>query len=175
MQLPGKKILMVVAPDRFRDEELFVPRDLFESLGARVTVASTRTGGARGMLGGRATALAAIDHVRADDYDAVLLVGGDGAAEHLWPHSRLRALVRQAQETDTLLGAICLAPVVLVRAGVVAGGEIAVWRSPEALAELERAGVRPAAQDVVCAGRIITGNGPEAAERWARAVVTALS
>lgn len=174
MRLPGKKILMVVAPEQFRDEELFVPRDLFESLGAHVTVASTRTGGARGMLGGRATALAAIDHVRVDDYHAVLLIGGDGAPEHLWPNQRLQALVRQAHESDTVLGAICLAGVVLARAGVV-DGEVAVWRSPEALAELAAAGVRPAEQDVVCAGRVITGSGPQAADRWARAVIEALS
>jgi protease I len=175
MRLPGKKILMVVAPEQFRDEELFVPRELFESLGARVTIASTRTGGARGMLGGNATVLAAIDHVRVDDNDAVLLIGGDGAAEHLWGHPRLRALVRQAHEAGTLLGAICLAPVVLASAGVVDGGEVAVWRSPEALAELAAAGVRPAAQDVVCAGRVITASGPQVADRWARAVVDALS
>ena len=170
MKLPGKKILMIVAPESFRDEELFVPRRLFESLGAQVTVASTRTGRARGMLGGRATATRLIDHLRVDDFDAILIVGGDGAQEYLWPHNGLRALVQQAAASEKVIGAICLAPVVLARAGLLEGGEAALWRCPATLEELDRAGVRVADQDVLCAGRTITGSGPLVAERWAQAI-----
>jgi protease I len=175
MQLCGRHLLMVVAPTDYRDEELAVPRRLFEAAGARVTVASTRTGGTRGMRGGRAVALAAIDRVRVDDVDAVLIVGGDGARVHLWDHAGLLTLVRQAQALGKLLGAICLAPVVLARAGLVTGGEVSVWRSPEALAELDRCRVRAAAAEVTVAGRIVTANGPEAAQRWASAIIAALT
>ena len=38
--LEGKKILMVIAQQDFRDEELFKPREVFESAGASVFVAA---------------------------------------------------------------------------------------------------------------------------------------
>jgi len=38
-ELSGKRILMVIAPDKFRDEELFTPREYFLARGAKVEVA----------------------------------------------------------------------------------------------------------------------------------------
>ena len=38
--LEGKKILMVIAQQDFRDEELFKPKEVFESAGASVFVAA---------------------------------------------------------------------------------------------------------------------------------------
>ncbi|OGQ86858.1 MAG: hypothetical protein A2289_13850 [Deltaproteobacteria bacterium RIFOXYA12_FULL_58_15] len=175
MKLVGKKALMVIAPAGFQDEELFVPRQLLESAGVSVTVASTRTGGLKGMMGGRATAMTTVDRVNVGLFDAVLLVGGDGARDHLWSHSRLQALVREASKAGKIVGAICLAPVVLARAGLLADKETAVWRSPEALAELKEARVRVADADVLHAGNLITANGPLAAERWANAIIAAIA
>ena len=52
--LAGKKILMIVAPERFRDEEYAVPHAHFIGLGAKVTVASLKKGMATGMFGVKA-------------------------------------------------------------------------------------------------------------------------
>jgi protease I len=126
------------------------------------------------MLGGNVAARAAIDMVRVDEYDAVLLVGGDGAQVSLWTHAGLHSVLRQARDRDAVIGAICLAPVALARAGLV-DGETAVARSPASLHELESRGVRVAAQDVLVSGRVITASGPQVAEQWARAVIAALA
>jgi len=175
MRLAGKKILMVVAPEGFRDEELLTPRALFEAAGAVVTVASTRSGQACGMKGARVVATANVDVSRASDFDAVLLVGGAGAETFLWAHPGLRTLVTDARREERLLGAICLAPVVLARAGLLKNIDTTVWPSPNAESEIRRAGGRLKDDAVVCADRIITGRGPEAAELWAQAIVRAMS
>ncbi|MFQ6099297.1 MAG: DJ-1/PfpI family protein, partial [Armatimonadota bacterium] len=49
--LQGKSVLLVVASGNFRDEEYAEPRRALEAAGARVTVASSRLGTLRGMLG----------------------------------------------------------------------------------------------------------------------------
>ena len=54
-RLTGNKILMVIAPDQFRDEELLTPKEVLTQSGATVVVASTQTGEAKGMLGARVT------------------------------------------------------------------------------------------------------------------------
>ena len=97
MSLPGKHILMVVAPCDFRDEELFVPRAIFERKRARVTIASTRTGCALGSLGGRTTATVLIDKAGAKPLDALILVGGD--------ISDLAALQLEMNDTARMLAA----------------------------------------------------------------------
>ena len=50
------RILMVVAPERFRDEELFDTRDALEAAGHQITVASTRLGQCPGSRGGHVIA-----------------------------------------------------------------------------------------------------------------------
>ncbi len=175
MRLAGRRVLLVAAPVGFRDEELLVPRQALERLGAQVTVASTRTGQIVGLLGARLLATASLDRVRLEAFDALLVAGGDGAATYLWGHEGLLALVRRAHAAGQVVAAICLAPVVLARAGLVTGGEVAVYRSPEALAELERLEVRPSASAVLVSGRIITANGPEAAAAWTEAIAAALA
>ncbi len=111
--LAGKHILMIIARNGFRDEELFEPKELFEKLGARVTVASSRAGECKGMLGAVVRAEKALGDVDANDFDAVVFVGGVGAKE-LFDHERAHELARGAK----VLGAICLAPAILARAGV---------------------------------------------------------
>jgi len=175
VRLAGKKILLVVAPRDFRDEELFVTRAILERAGATLTLASLRTGQVRGMLGGRATATALVDGVPADRFDAIGLIGGDGAREHLWPSSALRRLVLEADGSERVLGAICLAPVVLARAGLVAGRDATVWPATDAEDELRRAGAHLVREPWVRAGRVLTASGPQATESFAAALVDALT
>ena len=75
------KILAVIAPERFRDEELFVPQAFLTEKGWDVTIASTKTGVATGMLGGTATATITIGQADASDYQALIVVGGYGSVE----------------------------------------------------------------------------------------------
>lgn len=53
-RLEGVQVVMVIAPEQFRDEELSVPQEAFLAEGARVRTASTRLGEAKGMLGATA-------------------------------------------------------------------------------------------------------------------------
>ena len=79
-----------------------------------------------------------------------------------------------AFELNKLVGAICLAPVVLARAGLLTGIPTSVWPSPGAEDEIRRAGGQLTGGAVACAGRLITARGPEAAGRWAEMIVRAL-
>ena len=52
MDLGNTKVQLVAAQEGFRDEELFVPEDVFSDAGAFVDIASNDTRTAHGMLGG---------------------------------------------------------------------------------------------------------------------------
>ena len=87
-----RRLLFVIAPERFRDEELAEPRRAAEQAGHQVMTASTRPGAAAGMLGARVTIDLLVSSARADDVDALVIVGGAGAPPHLWDHEPLRFL-----------------------------------------------------------------------------------
>lgn len=171
MAAAPRRILYVIAPERFRDEELAVPKRALESAGHRVLVASTRAGEAVGMLGARVVPDLTIAQARASDVDALVIAGGAGAPTHLWDSSPLVSLIRNLHADGKPLGAICLAPPVLARAGALDGRRATTFPTDRAIAELKRFGASYVQEPVVRDGTIITASGPEAAEAFGAALV----
>jgi len=114
------KVLMIIAPRNFRDEELFQPKEELEKTGNSVTIASTTTDIATGMLGGTAKPDLTINNVDVDDYDAVVFVGGTGSSVY-FKDPRAHEIARTANEKGKLIGAICIAPSTLANAGLLRG------------------------------------------------------
>jgi protease I len=108
----GKKILLVIAQEQFRDEECFVPKQLFEAAGAEVTVAAESTKTAIGTLGGSIKPDIRISDARIDDYDAIVISGGSGSKKYLWDNKALQKLVKEADAQKKIVSAICVSPVV---------------------------------------------------------------
>ncbi len=174
-RLTGTRILMVIAPDQFRDEELLEPKKIFLEEGAQVVVASTRDGEAKGMLGARCQPDTLLAKASAGDYDAIVVVGGMGSPQHLWDCADLHRLLKEMDREEKVISGICLSGAALARAGVLAGREATVWPAPESLAALNAGKARYKKEPVVCDGRVITANGPEAARQFGQAIVKELA
>lgn len=173
--MASKNILMIVAPERFRDEEFFEPRAVFESKGYQVTVGSTRLGKAAGALGGEVDVDILIDDASADDYEAITISGGGGSKVFLWENQKLHALLNDAFDKGKIVSAICIAPVVLAKAGLLEGKAASVFPADDAIAEMKKAGANLKEQAVVKDGKIITGNGPECAAEFGETIAAAIS
>ena len=169
--LSGKKILVILPPRQFRDEEYQKPKALFDDSGARVTVASSALAPAQGMLGTVVTPDASIKDVKATDFDAVLLVGGIGS-NAFWHHEIVHNLVKESVRAGKVVGAICLAPVTLANAGLLEGKPATAYPSAESY--LKWKGATYTGSSVEIAGNIVTAKGPESAEEFARAVARLL-
>ena len=162
---------MVVAPRDFRDEEVFEPKAAFEAAGAEVVVASEAAGRARGCLGGWVVVDAAMAEVRARELDAVVFAGGTGSRAFLQSRSAWR-LCRDAVEERRVLAAICLAPGILARAGVLAGRRATAFA--DARPELEAGGAVWVEGPVCVDGKLITATGPQVAKEFARAILAGI-
>lgn len=169
--LTGKKILFILPPRQFRDEEYQKPRALFEESGAQVTVASSTAAPARGILGAVVTPDVSIREVVATDFDALLLVGGVGA-NAFWHNEVVHRLVRESYSAGQIVSAICLAPVTLANAGVLKGKKATAYPSAESY--LRWKGATYTGRSVEIAGNIVTAKGPEAAEEFARTIASLL-
>ena len=163
-----KSVLMIVAPHNFRDEELFVTKRVLESRGARVFVTSLGTEEATGMLGGKVKIDMPYQVASHRRFAAVLLVGGSGATV-FWNNKRIHYFLRKAYRSGSVIGAICISPVTLCKAGLLKGRRATVWSSMSG--RLEECGARYTGKNVEIDGRIVTANGPWAAKAFANAVL----
>ncbi len=170
-----KKILMVIAPEKFRDEELFVPKKHFEGRGIEVTIASTKTGECSGMMGKTATADLTLNAVKVGDYDAIVFVGGAGTPI-IRKEKKALDIAQEAAAKGKVLGAICWATTTLAKAGVLEGKRATVWVGDDAefgmktSEYLEKQGATYSDEGFVVDGKIVTADGPGNAENFARAI-----
>lgn len=167
-------IACVIAPEKFRDEELFVPKAAFEKAGYQTVIASTRIGTASGMLGGFAIATCPISDLKPADLAALVIIGGSGSHAHLWGHAGLHALAREMSATGKPVAAICISPAVLARAGLLKGKKATVFTDRASIAELEKGEALYEPRACVTDGNIITASGPEAAAEFAEEILRQL-
>jgi protease I len=166
-----KRIVMIIAPSRFRDEELFQPKDIFHNLGYYTMIASKEPGLAVGMLGGTADAKLNYKDVSAEDFDAVVFVGGAGASVY-FNDPVAHKIAQDFAQQKKVIAAICIAPSIIANAGILKGKQATSYGS-ESL-NLRSKGAFYVNEDVVIDKNIITAKGPQAAEAFGRAVAKAL-
>ena len=169
------KILIAVAPEKYRDEELAEPLAAFQKAGIEFDIASTRRGTCTGMLGAKTIATLSFEDIDPKKYDGLVIVGGAGSQTHLWDDEMLPPIVKMFHQSGKVIGAICLAPVVLARAGILKGKKATYFESPASFREMKIGGAVITNAPFVKDGRIITANGPAASKAFAEAVVQALT
>jgi protease I len=170
--LNGKKVLMIVAPINFRDEEFLRPRKILEDAGASVTIASKGVKVARGMLGASVDVDLNLSKVDVREYDAVVFVGGTGAEVYFNDSTALK-IAKDAYDQGKVVAAICIAPSILANAGILEGKRATAF--PSEASNLEEKGANYTGELVTIDGRIITGKGPEAANQFGKAIAEKLA
>jgi protease I len=162
------KALLIIAYDGYQDIEYGKTRQELEKVGIQVEVASTKLGEAKGKLGGRVFVDLLLEQVEVKKYDAIVFIGGPGAVSY--QNDKLaNKIIQETASAGRLLAAICIAPTVLAYAGVLKGKKATVWSSEddkEPIKILENNGAEYLKKNVVVDGKIITANGPQAAEEF---------
>ncbi len=166
--LKNKKVAVVISFTEFRDVEYFFPVDILRRTGARIKVISSKTGKARGEEGGEVMVDMDADQADLTKFNAVVFIGGPGMSDNL-DNQDFQQLAKKAEELGLIVGAICIAPALLAKAGVLRGKRATVWSSPldkTAIKILKENGADFQDFDVVVDGKIVTASGPHAAEEF---------
>jgi protease I len=161
------KVLMIIAPKRFRDEELFVTKEELEKDGHEIVIASIVKGICPGSRGGFAAATLTLNEVQAEDYDAVVFVGGGGSKMYFANEEALR-IAKEMYKRKTVVAAICLAPVILANAGVLKGKNATV-AGTEAKT-IASQGAKYMGPGVTVDGNIVTGNAPKSSRLFGQKI-----
>jgi protease I len=167
-RLRSRRAVFVIAHRMFRDEEYMVPREMLESEGAAIAVASTDLSTAEGKLGIQVKPDLLIRDIAPESFDAIVFVGGAGCKCY-WNDEAAHAIVRSFFEAGKPTAAICSAPVILANAGILAGRTATCY--PEDKADLENGGVQYVDESVHVDGNVITANGHEASSEFAEAII----
>ena len=164
-------VLMVIAPSEFRDEEYAHPKEVLERRGATVDTASVAPGPCRGRFGMMARAELAVRDLDPSGYDAVLFIGGAGSKVFFDDEDAHRIAISLAGE-GKVIGAICIAPSTLARAGLLDGKTVTSFPSQEG--DLRSHGANFTGNPVEVDGMFVTASGPEAAYDFGEAVADLL-
>jgi protease I len=160
-------VLMVVAPDTFRDEEYAEPRAVFDERGAAVTVASVDPGSCAGRFGLLVEADIALADADGTAYDAVVFVGGAGSQVFFDDPDAHRVAI-EARDAGSVVSAVCIAPSILARAGLLVGRRATSFATQHD--DLTHHGALWTGQRVTADAPFVTGSGPEAAREFGEAV-----
>lgn len=169
------KIVMIVAPEGYKDEELEVPKKHFEGNGHDVTVASTKRGTCTGAGGGTVEATITLGEVNVDDYDVVIFTGGPGTPI-IRKEAKAMDIAKQAVEKGKVVAAICWACTTIAKAGILEGKKSTVWLGNDAEygmttdKVLEKFGATFEKKGVVVDGKIVTADGPAHAKQFAEEI-----
>lgn len=123
-------VYILLAPG-FEEMEALVPADLLRRAGVEVALVSLN---GEFVPGGRSIAVKAdcpLSGVKLEDMEALVLPGGGVGVANLGSDPRVEELVRQAAQREKVLAAICAAPSLLSRWGLLVGKQAVcypTWR-----------------------------------------------
>ncbi|MEI7511102.1 MAG: DJ-1/PfpI family protein [Candidatus Peregrinibacteria bacterium] len=164
-----KPLLMLLAPENFRDTEYIVPRAFWEQMGIPVQTASL-TSETTGRFGYRVLPDFLLSEVIAEDFSAVFLVGGSGSLV-FQAYPEAKKLGEHFIVAQKPVGAICAATQNLLVWGFLAGKNATGWNGDGVFEEsCPQYGAIYHDSPVVVDGKICTANGPAASEECALAM-----
>lgn len=113
-----KNILILLA-DGFEEIEAISIIDVLRRAGQHVTICNIKEEYVKGAHNVLVKSDKSIDEVNLEEYDAIYLPGGLPGAHNLRDNEKVISLVKSANDSKKLIFAICAAPIVLSKAGII--------------------------------------------------------
>ena len=164
------KTALILFAEGSEELEAVTVVNLLRRAGVTVIVAGLHAGPLRGSRGTMLLPDTTLDEALAQQYDMVVLPGGQPGTNNLKADERVLKLVRQMHDAGKYVAAICAAPSVLATAGLLDGKHATSF--PGALDPFPRVLRQP--QAVVEDGKLITSRGPGTAMDFALMLVERL-
>ncbi len=153
----SKNVLVIVA-NGSEELEAVTVIDLLRRAQVDVTVASLDGDSVACSRGVKLIPDSSLQDVMQQGFDLIVLPGGLPGADHLADDDRVIALLQQQAKQQRLTAAICAAPKVLVKAGVVKDKTITGYPGAITLSENDQVNLT---EQAVCEdGLIVTSRGP---------------
>lgn len=161
---------LVLMAEGFEEIELTSIVDILRRGGVTVTIAGLKDGLITGARGIKIQPDAPLDSIR-ELYDIIILPGGSPGYVNLGNDRRVLELINKYNAAGKMVAAICAAPTVLAKAGILAGRKATVFRGMESDLKDARYVDMPVVED----GNIMTSQGPGTAMEFGLAILKKLT
>lgn len=163
---------LVPLAEGFEEMEAVTIIDILRRADVDVTTAGLRMGLVKASRGVTIAPDKTLDEALKSDYDIVVLPGGLPGATNLEADPRINDLLKKMANSGKFAGAICAAPVVLAKAGLLAGKNATSY--PGFLDKMNLKDVKYTGDAVTRDGKIVTSRGPGTAVDFALEIVDML-
>lgn len=171
-QLNGKRIL-ILATNGFEQSELEVPRDRLKAAGAQVDVVSPESGEIKGWekkdWGRPVKVDKTLGSAKADDYDAIVLPGGQMNPDLLRINKDALSLIKAFFDAGKTVAAVCHAPWLLIETGIAKGRRMTSYNSIKT--DVINAGGKWEDSSVVTDNGVITSRNPGDLEDFSSKII----
>jgi protease I len=161
MHIQGKKVA-ILATTGFEQSELEIPRDRLKEQGAIVHVVSPQAQEIRGWekkdWGRPVKVDVALDEARVQDYDAIVLPGGQINPDLLRINDKALKFIRAFFDQGKVVAAICHAPWLLIETNMLKGRRATSYKSIKT--DMINAGAKWEDVEVVADQGIVTSRNP---------------
>lgn len=168
--------VMILATDGFEQSELTKPKAELEDAGIETAVVSLKNGTIKGWdksdWGESVRVDLRLDEANPDDFDALLLPGGQINPDILRMEDQAIETIKAFDSAGKPIAAICHAPWLLAEANLVDGKTVTSW--PSIRTDLINAGADVVDREVVTDGNLITSRKPDDIPAFAKALIEKL-
>lgn len=161
--------VMVAFADGFEEIEALTVVDVLRRVGIAVDMVGVVGSVITGAHGVRMMADKKLRDIKAEEYDGIVLPGGSPGYINLGRSSALLEIVKKMNAKGKLVAAICAAPSVLAKAGILENKKATIYPG------MEKEIPYPRGDKVVVDGNVITSQGPGTALEFALRIVEALA
>lgn len=161
-KLSGRRVAVLV-DNGFEQVEMTKPLEALRDAGAEAVIVSPQKDRVKGWKhtewGDEFPVDVPLERARADEFDALVLPGGQMNPDTLRMNDRAVSFAREFVEAGKPVAAICHGPWLLVEADVVRGRRVTSW--PSIRTDLRNAGAEWVDESVVVDSGLVTSRRPE--------------
>ena len=161
-------ILIFLSANNFSEEEYLIVKKVFLRAGKKIFITSDSYNACTGNSGMKIQADTDFLNVNEKNFSAVVLVGGKGSKDY-WDNETLHKIARNFQVAGKVVAAICSAPIILARAGLLTKIPATCWAEDKN--ELINLGVEYKDRSIITENAVVTADGPRSAEQFAETVL----
>ena len=161
-------ILIFLPATDFSEEEFLPIKRIFLKRNKQIFIVSDSfsvCGGENGLKVGTDTNFY---NVNEKNFAAFVLIGGKGSRSY-WGNETLHKIAGKFHYSGKVIGAICSAPVILARSGMLGKTSATCWKEDKN--ELIKAGINYHERSVIAENKIVTADSSQAAIQFAETVL----